>query len=354
MKDILVSFPQYRAGGHDSMSIYHSSIKEELASLGWNVLEAIPQNYENILSEYSSRFTFIRRLAFSFVRTTRSWVLEYWLFLFCISAYRLKAPLIAISQEYVPVFYKNRSIVIVHDMIQQIFPRSTLARLFYTHLIPWALKKCAAVVSVSKTTQTLLMNYGITSSVVYNHIDIDEHHTQHTDNITKVPSTVLWVGTAAKHKSLETLLNAAIEIPTMTFNIVLPERDAHLTPTPSSNVNLCSDLSNRKLRELYLRSEVFVSTSLDEGYGRPAMEARILGCKLILSDLPIYKELHGNFASFFPPKDSSKLISALTDCMNNNNNNNNNVDKSDLSSRTATKDELAKEISNLALKTIKY
>lgn len=349
MKDIIIAFPQYKGEAHDSMSIYYSTVREELVSLGWNVLGAIPQNYEEILKNYPGKYSFFSRLVFCLVRTTRSWMLEYWVFLFFISLNRAGAPLLAISQEYAPVFYKNRSIVVVHDMIQQNYPRSTLVGMLYKHIIPWSLRKCAAAVSVSKTTQSILLDCGVASSVVYNYIDIGEQEKNHHQlKVKKFPSSVLWVGTAARHKSLETLLLAAAQIPELTFNVILPGRDVSLISSPSSNVNLRSDLSSNALRDLYLSSDIFISTSLDEGYGRPAMEARVLGCRLILSDLPIYKELHGGAASFFEPGDSNELIAALKVSMKDNVN----VVNADLSSLTATKDELAKEVSNLAIKIL--
>ena len=347
MKDILIAFPQYKGGGHDSMSAYYSTVRDELKNLDWNVLEAIPQNYEKILKTYSDKYSLVRRATFSFIRITRLWILEYWAFLFFISLNKTKTPLLAISQEYAPVFYKKRSIVIVHDMIQAEHPRSKQAEILYKYIIPWSLRKCAAVISVSKTTQATLLNYGITSSVVYNHIDLDKQDNKQRHLYTKeAPSTALWIGTAASHKSLGTLLHAAAHFPKLTFHIVLPERDVSLIPHPPLNVNLHTNLSNNELRDFYLNTDIFISTSLDEGYGRPAMEARILGCKLVLSDLPIYRELHNGAACFFVPGDSSALITTLNVLITDNNS----VFESDLSILVATKDELAKKVSNLATK----
>jgi glycosyltransferase involved in cell wall biosynthesis len=47
-------------------------------------------------------------------------------------------------------------------------------------------------------------------------------------------------------------------------------------------------------------SSIFMSTSLNEGFGMPAAEARSLGVNLILSDIPVYREIHdeGNNVTF--------------------------------------------------------
>jgi glycosyltransferase involved in cell wall biosynthesis len=43
---------------------------------------------------------------------------------------------------------------------------------------------------------------------------------------------------------------------------------------------------------------MLISTSLKEGYGRPPMEALMLGIPVLISDIPVYQELYGKFAFF--------------------------------------------------------
>jgi glycosyltransferase involved in cell wall biosynthesis len=50
----------------------------------------------------------------------------------------------------------------------------------------------------------------------------------------------------------------------------------------------------------YANSKAFISTSLDEGFNLPAMEAREFFCiPLILSNIPVHRELHSHVAYFF-------------------------------------------------------
>jgi glycosyltransferase involved in cell wall biosynthesis len=60
------------------------------------------------------------------------------------------------------------------------------------------------------------------------------------------------------------------------------------------------------LNFFYQESRLFVSTSKDEGFNLPALEARALyGLPVFLSDIPIHREIHGELAFYF--KNASEL-----------------------------------------------
>jgi len=59
------------------------------------------------------------------------------------------------------------------------------------------------------------------------------------------------------------------------------------------------DVCDGTLRALYLKSAAYISFSLNEGFDLPAMEASSLGIPLILSDIPVHRELHGRSALFY-------------------------------------------------------
>ena len=61
----------------------------------------------------------------------------------------------------------------------------------------------------------------------------------------------------------------------------------------------------------YQNSRFFVSSSLDEGFNLPALEARLnFGLPVILSDIPVHREVHGKHAKYF--KTSSQLYSIVS------------------------------------------
>lgn len=56
-----------------------------------------------------------------------------------------------------------------------------------------------------------------------------------------------------------------------------------------------------RLQEEYLASSAFVSLSAEEGFGLPVVEAAAAGLPLVLSDIPVYREVAGEAAFFAGP-----------------------------------------------------
>lgn len=59
--------------------------------------------------------------------------------------------------------------------------------------------------------------------------------------------------------------------------------------------------------ELYRSVDCVVFPSLYEGFGLPVLEAQASQCELILSDIPVFREVSGGHALFFDPHDERAL-----------------------------------------------
>ena len=51
--------------------------------------------------------------------------------------------------------------------------------------------------------------------------------------------------------------------------------------------------------------------SLDEGFGIPLIEAMATGAPIVVSDIPIFREIGGDEALFFDPGNPEALVAAL-------------------------------------------
>src|SRR5690606_19685835 len=67
----------------------------------------------------------------------------------------------------------------------------------------------------------------------------------------------------------------------------------------------------KKVWEMYTRSKVFVSPSLYEGFGMPTIEALALGLPVVLSDIPVFREVGGNLATYFDPHNPKDIAEKL-------------------------------------------
>jgi hypothetical protein len=74
-----------------------------------------------------------------------------------------------------------------------------------------------------------------------------------------------------------------------------------------------STLSEAGLARRLAARPVFVSTALYEPFGLGVLEAAAAGCPLILSDIPIFRELWDGAAIFVPPRDEDRFGKEITE-----------------------------------------
>ena len=136
---------------------------------------------------------------------------------------------------------------------------------------------------------------------------------------------ILFVGHIKKHKGLKTLLDA--------FKLVLVEgiktklmivgnsenfRSGdeeiwqQINSCPKDSVIFTGRITDAQLNEIYAKAKVLVQPSLYEGFGMPPLEALSLDTDVILSDIPVFKEIYKDFpVTFFKCQDAQDLAQKL-------------------------------------------
>jgi glycosyltransferase involved in cell wall biosynthesis len=89
------------------------------------------------------------------------------------------------------------------------------------------------------------------------------------------------------------------------------ERELIGTRQLAGTVNLVSGLSDTGLAQQYAGAAAFVFPSLAEGFGIPTVEAMAAGAPVLLSDIPIMREVAGDCGCYFDPARSESLAAAL-------------------------------------------
>ena len=80
---------------------------------------------------------------------------------------------------------------------------------------------------------------------------------------------------------------------------------------PAMPWKMYSSLSDELLRNMYDISDMIVLPSYYEGFGLPIIEAWARGVPVILSDIPVFREVAGEAGLYFPPQDEYALASAI-------------------------------------------
>jgi glycosyltransferase involved in cell wall biosynthesis len=298
MKRVFLHFPYYRPGG-SSMSAFCEGLRDTLRGRGFRVtMVAIDCDDDDAITLPSNLRSRVGRLnAFLLQRRLRQ---------SCRHLEHDTFAILNVSQEFIAPFNLDRSLVVVHDAIQTDHPRSRVMRLLMARA--WRLcRRARAVISVSRTTSERIAALGIESHVVLNHFDVDAFRAAYESHPVSPRMGTIWIGTAAPHKRFARFAQLAATFPGDSFTAVVPafQRPMIEAAVRSPNLTVQSDLGDADFHELMLNSALFVSTSIAEGYGRPAMEALMLGCRCILTDIPVYREIYDGLADFFTDDDAA-------------------------------------------------
>ena len=76
-------------------------------------------------------------------------------------------------------------------------------------------------------------------------------------------------------------------------------------------VQLRQNVTDDELRVIYRHSRLILFPSTYEGFGIPILEAMAAGRPLVVSDLPVFRELIGVRGAYFPPQDVTKMADAI-------------------------------------------
>jgi glycosyltransferase involved in cell wall biosynthesis len=126
---------------------------------------------------------------------------------------------------------------------------------------------------------------------------------------------VLNVDTIEPRKGLGTLLDAMAELPDLLLvqcgqvgwkAAALGERAAR-----AQNVRLLGYADRATLTSLYRAARAAVFPSIYEGFHLGPLEAAKEGCPVVLSDIPVHREVLGEAARYFPPGDARALALRL-------------------------------------------
>jgi len=118
---------------------------------------------------------------------------------------------------------------------------------------------------------------------------------------------LLWVGglqTPDPRKRIAALAKAARELPLVLVGATKPW--AHELP----DVILTGRVSDDDLAAIYSGARALVFPSDDEGFGLPTVEALACGTPVVVSDLPVLREVLGDRATFVESGDLDGLLAA--------------------------------------------
>ena len=142
---------------------------------------------------------------------------------------------------------------------------------------------------------------------------------------------ILFVGNIKKHKGLQTLLpafvlarrrglNARLVIVGESKNFRSADKqfsDRLFDAQKTGDVQFTGCVSDEELYSLYQKARLLVQPSLYEGFGIPPLEALSFGTHVLISDIPVFREIYDGYpVSYFHAGDKEDLAAKLVPAFN--------------------------------------
>ncbi|WP_104178198.1 glycosyltransferase family 1 protein [Cryobacterium sp. Y50] len=311
---IVVDCRYIRLDQHDGISRYTAGLVTELGrlhpltmlisdhrqlamlpALPWQLVRAPTSLLEPLIALSVNRLK--PDVVFSPMQTMGSWRRKYRLFL---TVHDL-------------IYYHNRTPP--HDL-------PAFIRLLWRayHLSWWPqrmlLNGADGVVTVSETTRALITEHRLTRrpvTVVANAADPVMGTLRHRS----IPETtrLVYMGSFMPYKNLDTLVLAMADLPEYELHLLSRVSQADRSRlgrrAPQARLVFHYGVSDDEYHRLLRSATALVTASLDEGFGIPLVEAMSLGIPVVVSDIPIFREIGGSAALYFDPRNAESIATAV-------------------------------------------
>lgn len=226
----------------------------------------------------------------------------------------------------------GRTVTTIHD-IRRIHPEwpSFAERQAYKYTLRQTLKQVDRVITVSDAMKYEILHFFPEApvSVIYNGIDLNcftecaTHDLELVHRRFGLPNDfLLAVGHFEPRKNYLRLIDAIAWLRDQgkCYNLVIVGNDSgerRLVEDRIAEMRLCSQvtvlsgLSDVEVRCMYKLCDLFIFPSSYEGFGIPILEAMAMDTPVILSDIPVFREITQDCGVYFPPDSIEAIADAI-------------------------------------------
>lgn len=232
---------------------------------------------------------------------------------------RFVSPAVVTCHDLIP--FKMRS---NHPGFNQYFRRKHLG----------ALTDAAAIIFVSEHTKNDFLSrfdYKEENTAVIHHAASDVFYprdrlsSRQALGLPLDPPIILYVGSEAPRKNVETLLHAVYKIKKQTQDIILvrigaqgkKSRELAANLNLEKNILYFKNVPEEALAKFYSAADLFFFPSLYEGFGLPALEALKSGCPLIASNATSLPEITEEAALLHHPLNVDAFVASIEKILSN-------------------------------------
>jgi len=266
----------------------------------------------------------------------------------------------------VPVFYRGKFVVTIHDLIHHQFSETTATtrnplifkgkRLAYRQVIGHAISKSKKIITPSKYIRSqIIEQYKVPENKIAVTYEAAEeeyfapsrhpeligpkpriagqgpHGTVYSGSVLKKYQIkkpfLIYVGNAYPHKNLDNLLTAfsfiAFDFAKQNLStlslIIVCARDIFAKRLEEkikslglqNRVILTGYIGANELPLIFKSAEAYVFPTLSEGFGIPGLNALASQLPLVCSNIPVLKEIYGQTATYYNPQDPADIAKKI-------------------------------------------
>jgi glycosyltransferase involved in cell wall biosynthesis len=239
------------------------------------------------------------------------------------------ADLLWVPQYNIPLLYRKRLVVTIHDICQLAYPellRNNLQRWYARYLLSAVARRADAILCDSEFTSNEVRKYlDVDTSrlfVVYPGIDFAPAGLHNNQNLRGGKDYLLAVGNVKKHKNLLALITAFGSIRNRIHHdlMIVGKQEGFLNAESAlvnasvlmdGRVRFTGHVSDTELLDYYRNATALIFPSYYEGFGFPILEAMAQGCPVACSRAASLPEVAGEAALYFDPFDVNSIAEAL-------------------------------------------
>lgn len=248
----------------------------------------------------------------------------------------------------VPVLFKGKFVVTIHDLIHQHFrmKRATtldpltyqIKQIGYRKVFSFAVEKSQKIIVPSLYVKNQLgKEWGVEDKkIAITAEGVEEKMLVLKNKLNKKVQLKLlekigvkkpflfYVGNAHPHKNVEALIKAfrLVKKDFPELSLVLSGADHYFWRRvkfefKGSDIIYTGFVTDEVLAVLFSNAEMFVMPSLEEGFGIPVLESFACSCPVVCSDIGSLKEVGGEACTYFNPKSISDISEKIRMVLNN-------------------------------------
>lgn len=252
--------------------------------------------------------------------------------------YKLKPDLVHFTHFNKPIFYFNKSVVTIHDLIKHFSKgKDTTTKnqflyqikyFFYLVLTRIVIIKNQIIVPSNYWRDFLIKKYNLKKShVITTYEAVDPIFLANAKNeiIIKNPQNYLvYTGNLYPHKNIIVVLKALQKLSDIKLKIIcardffsekLLKQINHLHL--KKQVEFLGYLDDQQFKEVYKNALALIHPSLMEGFSLTGLEAMALNCPVVSSNSSCLPEIYGDSVLYFDPNNSDELVQKINRLKNN-------------------------------------